>query len=293
MQNSSGSSTITATVPAEIIKESRIQPVWHVIVLNVLTLCFYAPVWFYKNSRDLSNRLKFSSDSISSNPEPSAAASLKKQGKSEKKERKQNAKKGDAVNSASTPTFTTVNAGSSAMPGSGSSRSADESNGPRPARVCVRDSSYDTLALLSSREKNVLDLVKRVPPPFLLMGMALPAINFFLGIYFFKMLAELYPDASSLPRKRPLLTGILLSALLIGALSLFKLPGSYFLLYCPAVCIPLAIAQHWLNGYWQDVELDKDLLVRHSFSTIELVMLIVGIMLLGLDIAHFCIVPNP
>ena len=281
MQNSSGSSTITATVPTEIIKESRIQPVWHVIVLNVLTLCVYAPIWFFKNSRDLSNRLKFSSDSISSSAATSDSISSNKNGKSSKKERKQSAKKDNA--SESLVTATNKNTGSSASVITGS--------GSQPARICVRDSSYDTLAPLSSREKNVLDLVKRVPPLFLMMGMLLPVINFFLGMYFFKMLAELCPDVSSIPRKQPLIAGILLSLLWIGALCLFKLPGSYYLLYCPAVCIPLAIAQHWLNGYWKNVELDEDLLVRHSFSTVELVLLILGILWLGLVIASFCIIP--
>jgi hypothetical protein len=283
MQNSSGSSTITATVPTEIIKESRIQPVWHVIVLNVLTLCVYAPIWFFKNSRDLSNRLKFSSDSISSSADPSDSNSSNKDEKSAKKERAQNAKKGNTSDALVTVVNENKNPGGPASVITGS--------GVQPARICVRDSSYDTLAPLSSREKNVLDLVKRVPPVFLMMGMLLPVINFFLGIYFFKMLAELCPDASALPRKQPLIAGILLSLLWIGALSLCKLPGSYYLLYCPAVCIPLAIAQHWLNGYWKNVELDKELLVRHSFSTVELVLLILGILWLGLVIASFCIIP--
>jgi hypothetical protein len=285
MQNSSGSSTITATVPAEIIKESRIQPVWHVIVLNVLTLCFYAPIWFYKNARDLSNRLKFSLESESAIVDPSASKSSKKErkDKSENKERKQNAIKSDASDSLLTPLPQSEDSG---IPGP-----IKAATGQPPAKMCVRDSSYDTLAPLSSREKDVLDLVKRVPPLLLIMGMALPVINFFLGIYFFKMLADLCPDTSSLARKQPLIAGVLLSLLLIGALCLFKLPKIYFLLYCPAVCIPLSIAQHWLNMYWQNVELDKELLVRHSFSTIELVMLIFGIMLLGLIIAGFYIVP--
>jgi hypothetical protein len=283
MQNSSGSSTITATVPAEIIKESRIQPVWHVIVLNVLTLCLYAPIWFYKNSRDLSNRLKFSSDSISSSTDPSDSRNPNTEGKTAKKERKLNAKKGNASESLATSGNKTRDSNSAA------SAALTTGSAPQPARICVRDSSYDTLAPLSTREKNVLDLVKRVPPLFLTMGMLLPVINFFIGMYFFKMLAELCPDA--LPRKQPLLAGVLLSLMWMGALCLYKLPNSYFLLYCPAACIPLVIAQHWLNSYWNKVELDKELLVRHSFSTVELVLLIFGIMWLGLVIASFCIIP--
>jgi hypothetical protein len=274
MQNSGGASTITATVPAQIIKESRIQPVWHVIVLNLLTLCFYAPIWFYKNSKDLSNRLKFSSDLGSAEGEPSDFNSQKKRKELSKKNKQKY-------------TAQLVN-----LEASGTQKPDDNSAGGQvPVRVSIRDSSDENLAPLTAREKDVLDLVKRIPPLFLCLGMALPVINFILGTYFFKMLAELSSDASSAPRKHPWIAGLVLSVMLIGGLSLVKLPKIYFLLYCPGVCLPLSIAQHWLNDYWSKVETDKDLLVRHSFSTTELLLLIFGIMLLGLIIAGYFIVP--
>ena len=232
MQNSSGASTITATVQPQIIKESQIQPVWHVIVLNVLTVGFYGLVWFYKNARILSKRLKSGTVALDLGEE-----------------------------------------------------TAPEPEAP-PGLVPVK------LAKLTSQEAQTLELVKRTPPMFLTLGMALPVINFFLGIYFFKMLAELYPDKSSVVCKKPFVMGVFLALMTVGALCLSRLHLLYFLLYCVAISVPQSIAQHWLNAYWRSIELDDDVLVRHSFSTVELVMLILGIMLLGLIIAGFFIVPG-
>jgi hypothetical protein len=222
MNNARGVTTITATAQPQIIKESQIQPVWHVIVLNALTVGFYAPIWFFKTSRLLLKRAK----------EELAVAS-------------------------------------------------DFSPHKAPVR----------LADLTQDETDSLDLIKRVPPFFLMLGILLPVINFFLGIFFFKMVAELYPDESSLAHKPPPLIGLALSLLMVGSLCLSRLPHLFFLLYCLGISVPISIAQHLLNAYWRSIELDSDLLVRHSFSTSELVMLILGIVLLGLIVAGFAIAP--
>src|SRR6185295_16770392 len=42
-------------LPDEPIPESKQQPVWHVIVLCILTCTAYVWYWFYKNWRDLSD----------------------------------------------------------------------------------------------------------------------------------------------------------------------------------------------------------------------------------------------
>ncbi|HEY9756392.1 MAG TPA: DUF4234 domain-containing protein [Oculatellaceae cyanobacterium] len=222
MQFSRGVSTITATVQPQIIKESHLQPIWHVIVLNVLTVGFYALVWFFKTARVLSNR----ANDLLERP----------------------------------------------------SESAPYLAPPK-------------LAELTEQEINSLDLIKRVPPFFLMLGILLPIINFFLGFFFFKMIAELYPDRTSFIRAQPALIGLGLSVALVGSTWLARLPHLYFLLYCVGVCVPLCIGQHLLNCYWRQIELDDDLLVRHSFSTSELVMLILGIVLLGLIIAGFFVTP--
>jgi hypothetical protein len=48
-------SAIPTTVEAQI-KESHIQPVWHIFVLILLTAGWYLPMWVYKNCCELSRR---------------------------------------------------------------------------------------------------------------------------------------------------------------------------------------------------------------------------------------------
>ncbi len=56
-----GRSGITSAVQIQI-RESRIQPVWHVLVLTLLTAGWYVPFWFYKTCRDLARRASQSTD---------------------------------------------------------------------------------------------------------------------------------------------------------------------------------------------------------------------------------------
>jgi len=211
MQELSGASTITATTQPEIIKESRIQPVWHVIVLNVLTVGVYLLVWFYVTAHHLARRY-------------------------------------DGVENPDT--------------------------GPlKPA---------------SPEETNSLELTKRIPPICWAFGMPIPFINIILGIFFFKMFAELYPDRTSFIHKQPMLMGSAITLAMIALMCLYRLPENYYLFYVTA-CIPVAVAQHWLNKYCQSIEPDG-LIVRQSFATGELIMLILGIGWLGLILARFFIV---
>jgi hypothetical protein len=214
--------TITATVQPQIIKESHTQPIWHVIVLTVLSLGFYAPVWFFKTSRLLVER----ANNLLQLPKDSA------------------------------PHLT-------------------------PPK----------LAELTEQEINSLELIKRVPPFFIALGILLPFINILVGYFYFKMIAELYPNRTSFIRANPALVGLGLALMLTGSACLVKLPHALYLLYCVGFAVPLSVGQHLLNKYWNQVELDDDLLVRHSFSALELVILIFGIVLLGLIIASFCVTP--
>ena len=214
--------TITATVQPQIIKESHTQPIWHVIVLTVLSLGFYAPIWFFKTSRLLVER----ANNLLQLPKDSA------------------------------PHLT-------------------------PPK----------LADLTEQEINSLELIKRVSPFFITLGILLPFINILVGYFYFKMIAELYPDRTSQVRANPALVGLGLSLLLTGSACLFRLPQAFYLLYCVGFAVTLSIAQHMLNKYWRHIELDDDLLVRHSFSAMELVLLIIGIVLLGLILASFCVAP--
>jgi hypothetical protein len=54
-QFSTKESAIQAAIETQI-RESRVQPIWHVFVLTILTAGWYLPFWVYKNCRDLSRR---------------------------------------------------------------------------------------------------------------------------------------------------------------------------------------------------------------------------------------------
>lgn len=207
MTISAKESAIQPTVETQV-KESRIQPVWHVFVLTLLTAGIYLPFWLYKNCRDLSKR-------------------------------------------ASEPT----------------------------------DDSPDSLKPLTINEADALRYIKRCWPLVLAVGALLPFVGAFVLAFFFRTIAQIFPDTESPLRKHSLTTGVFLMLLTYAASAAARLPDAFYLLYLTIV-FPIAVAQHWLNRYWQSVE-PQDILVRHSFSTGELVLLIFGIMLTGMLILHF------
>jgi hypothetical protein len=181
-----------------------------VIVLNLLTTCWYAPFWLFKNYRDLRRR-------------------------------------------------------SSESPALG----------------------Y-TLKPLSINEAAALGMMKKMHPLVLTVLSFLPFVGPVAVAFFCKTAAQLYPDTSSIVRKHPIIAGINLAALIFLTLCLGRLPDPFYFFYVTAT-IPMCICQHWLNCYWQSVEPNK-LLVRQSFSSVELVLLIFGICLVGMHIVqHFFI----
>jgi len=180
--------------------ESKQQPLWHVAVLNVMTLFAYSIFWFFKTWTQL----------------------------------------------------------------------ADEAN------TKADDNAESPLARL-----------KGVSPMLRTIGGVIPIVQIWLSIDLFRSIASLSPTVNAWHRINPLAAGALLTAALYGLLSLYKLPGAFYLLYLLAA-VPLTIAQGWLNQYWRSVE-PKDLLVRHAFSVGELVALIAGAILLGLNVTHFAV----
>lgn len=121
------------------------------------------------------------------------------------------------------------------------------------------------------------------------MGLLVPVLNIYLALDLLKGLAELYPHPHSAVRKHPLACATALTAGLsiLGMAS--RLPGAFYLLSL-SVCVPLVIAQMWLNEFWRSVEPDN-MLVRHAFTVKELGAIIVGSLLLGLVVAGFFFVP--
>jgi hypothetical protein len=199
--------TITAT-GGEQIRESHIQPLWHVLILTLLTAGLYLPFWVYKNCRDLSWR---------------------------------------------------------------ASASAED--------------SPEALKPLTIYEAGALRYIKRCYPIFLAFGAFLPYVGAFISAFYFKTIAQLYPEVDSPIHRYPILFGIILTLAVYGAAALNCLPGVAYLLYL-SVVLPALLAQHWLNRYWRAVE-PEGMFIRYSFSATELVLLMIGIMLTGMLILHF------
>jgi hypothetical protein len=59
---------ISQPAKAAVIK-SRQQPLWHVVLLNILTICGYSVLWFYKNWKQLS---EFAKKEYAQTPDPQA-----------------------------------------------------------------------------------------------------------------------------------------------------------------------------------------------------------------------------
>jgi hypothetical protein len=115
------------------------------------------------------------------------------------------------------------------------------------------------------------------------LGTAVPLLQLYLTTTFFVRAAALN-SADTFARKRPWLAGVGLAAVMLACFCLAKLPSYWRLLYLLAV-IPLMVAQQWLNIYWHKTE-PAGTIVRQAFSAGELVALILGAVLLGLNVTQ-------
>lgn len=118
-------------------------------------------------------------------------------------------------------------------------------------------------------------------------AMGIPLLEAVFAFSLFRDAARLYPRLLSLSHRQPNLAASILTVCMFAFLSLSALPGELYLLYL-AGCIPLAIAQHWLNQFWQSVE-PKDVVIRQAFTVPELIALIAGSILLGLVLTHYAV----
>jgi len=114
-------------------------------------------------------------------------------------------------------------------------------------------------------------------------GTLIPLLQLYLTTTFFSATASLNADNSPV-RKNAWLVGALMTAAMVGFFCLAKLPGAWRLLYLLAV-IPLLVAQRWINSYWHSQE-PTGTIVRQAFSTGELVALILGAVLFGLNVTQ-------
>lgn len=119
------------------------------------------------------------------------------------------------------------------------------------------------------------------------IGMFVPALNIFLSLTQVLAIAQLVPNENSFPRRHPLLAAGVVMGASISLLFLFNFHPPLFFAGLLAA-IPFAFVQHWLNQYWDTVE-PKGRTMRHAFSVKELIVIILGGMLLGLNVAGYMI----
>ncbi|MBX9879185.1 MAG: DUF4234 domain-containing protein [Candidatus Obscuribacterales bacterium] len=115
------------------------------------------------------------------------------------------------------------------------------------------------------------------------MGLFVPFLNIYFAVAQVKSIAELNPSEKSYSKQHPLIASGLVMGLLIGILFLQRLPGILYML-CFAAGVPLAFVQSWLNNYWRSVE-SPELIVRQTFTGKELIAVILGGLLIGLNLA--------
>ncbi|MBX9670032.1 MAG: hypothetical protein K2X93_20700 [Candidatus Obscuribacterales bacterium] len=107
----------------------------------------------------------------------------------------------------------------------------------------------------------------------------IPLILLGFFAFLFRDIAALGVDQSLL-RRNPSYAAFALTISMAMLWVLHKSGGAFYLMFT-LVSIAPAIAQHWLNNYWQRVE-PEETLVRRSFSGGELVTLILGSFILTL-----------
>lgn len=122
-----------------------------------------------------------------------------------------------------------------------------------------------------------------ISPVLRTFGLFVPFFNIYMAVTLVKGIAELNPSENAYCRKHPLISSGLIVGAIIALLYLQALPGVLYMLSF-TVGIPLAIAQSWLNYYWKSVETD-DLIVRQVFTGKELIVVILGALLIGLNLA--------
>jgi hypothetical protein len=129
-----------------------------------------------------------------------------------------------------------------------------------------------------------LNSLAKVSPLLWTVLLLLPVIQLVSATWFFNDVYRISPQPW-LGKRYALPVAVLTTGSMLGLLCLGHLPGVLYLLFLTAA-IPLAAVQYVINGYWKQAE-PPGKIVRHAFNVWELLGLIVGSMILGLNIVHF------
>lgn len=145
-------------------------------------------------------------------------------------------------------------------------------------------SKQEALATAAGDEEQstALKPFKDISPMLRTISLFVPGLNVYFYITQFLGIAQLIPDANSFPRRHPLLAAGLIIGSFISLTALFSFRPPIFFLGLLAA-IPFAVVQHWLNTYWDKVE-PNNVMMRHAFSVKELIVIILGGLLLGLNV---------
>lgn len=214
------------------------QPAWHVVLLSMFSFCFYLFYWYYKTARDL--KLRSEPQSLVAE-EPAKEASEAAPRTKKKKE------------SAQTPAVIPA----------------------EPALSVFKKINpfWLTVALIAPTALGPFFIF--LLPPSMKQGaeMLVPALT--LGFFFFIFLsiAKLGKEGSLLKNNSTFPAFCLVMAM-VFLYRMFKLPGHFYLLFT-LTSVPVAIAQHWLNDYYERTE-PANALQRRSFSMGEILTLLAG-----------------
>jgi hypothetical protein len=119
-----------------------------------------------------------------------------------------------------------------------------------------------------------------------------PVINCFVIANLFRDIATAIPNSENFARKNPTFAGLTLTLAMACLWMLGKQDGPAFLLFT-LVGVPVAIAQGWLNLYWDRLEHhehpDQSMVVRGSFSPLEIIAIVVGGMAVALVVVGFSV----
>lgn len=132
-----------------------------------------------------------------------------------------------------------------------------------------------------------------------MVGPLIPLITLLFFTLLFRNIAMLYGEGigsacvsdsdliRSFTGEHPLLLAISLTVSMVAFWILSKCGGPFFLLFT-LCCLPVSLAQHWLNQFFKETE-SPDALVRYAFNPIELLLIIVGSLFLALIVLSFSI----
>lgn len=224
------------------VKLSLKQPVWHVIVLGVFTFKLYLIYWCYKNWRDLGAERRKSQPALS---EPN----LETAGVLDKDE-------------------------SAFAKAAGAKADSGPDSGPETRPAAGKEDS-----LIERCLPEHLSSFKDTSPMLRAILTVVPYLQNYMYFTLIMGIARLNPNKDSFVFKHPLISAFALVFISISCSYLAFLPKAYYLLFLLGV-IPMAIAQHWLNQYFDEKE-KKGLLMRHGFTVAEMVCIIAGGLYLG------------